>query len=309
MFGLLGCWGQNAFAEDFFAVRNQNALLRGFYVPLPIDTALAAPTAVSATWLVTNTINVERRPHERLLVDGESSVVDLSVDHALAPSWRYRLSLPIIHDGGGALDSTIDGWHRAFGLSRSFRPYYPKNQFRYFYDGKSSFDVSRPGTTMGDVAADFGWYALDDGHRVFSLWGGFKAPTGSLAGLASDGAWDGALWVHAAIGGGGWNMGLEAGLSQPFGDEVFAGAAHRTVAFARLAATRTVGSVWSVRGQLDGQSGRLAGTRLRFLGPSLQMSLGADRHLGKKWRLQLGFSEDVAVYTAPDITFFLGIRR
>ena len=39
------------------------------------------------------------------------------------------------------------------------------------------------------------------------------------------------------------------------------------------------------------------------------MTLGADRHLGKKWRLQLGFSEDVAVYTAPDITFFLGIRR
>ena len=289
-------------------MRNQNALLRGFYVPLPSDTPLAGPTAASATWLVTNTINVEKRPHERLLVDGESSVVDLSFDHALRRSWRYRLSVPIIHDGGGVLDSTVDAWHRAFGVSRGFRPYYPRNEFRYFYHGKSSFNVFRPQTTIGDLAADIGWYAVDDGHRALSLWGGLKAPTGSVADLASDGAWDGALWVHAAIRWARWNMGVEAGLSQPFGDEVFAGAAHRTAAFARFAATRTLGLAWSLRAQLDGQSGRVQGTQLRFLGPSLQMTLGADRRLGKKWRLQMGFSEDVAVNTAPDITFFLGIR-
>ena len=289
-------------------MRNQNALLRGFYMPLPSDTRLTGPTAASATWLVTNTSNVEKRLHEQLRVDGESSVVDLSFDHALRRSWRYRLSVPIIHDGGGTLDSTVDVWHRAFGLPRGFRPYYPKNQFRYFYYGKSSLDVSRPQTTIGDAAADMGWYAVDDGHRTLSWWGGLKAPTGSVADLASDGAWDGALWVDAAIRGARWSIGMEAGLSQPFGDAVFAGSAHRTAVFARFAATRTSGSAWSLRAQLDGQSGRVRGTQLRFLGPSLQMTLGADRRLGKKWRLQMGFSEDLAVNTAPDITFFLGIR-
>jgi hypothetical protein len=78
--------------------------------------------------------------------------------------------------------------------------------------------------------------------------------------------------------------------------------------FARFAVTRDLGPVWSLRAQLDGQSGRVAGSDLRFLGPSLQLTLGAVRRLGNRWRIQMGFAEDAAVNTAPDITFFLGIR-
>ena len=47
---------------------------------------------------------------------------------------------------------------------------------------------------------------------------------------------------------------------------------------------------------------------MRFLGPSLQLTLGAVRRLRGRWRMQMGFTEDAAVNTAPDITFFLGIH-
>jgi hypothetical protein len=295
-------------AEEFFLTRDQNPLLRGFYLPLPSDTRLDAGAAVSATLLVSNTLNVESNSHESLLVDGESDAYDFTYDNRLAPGWRYRFTLPVIHDSGGILDSVIDTWHEMLGFSRGNRPFYPKRLIDYSYSGEGKVSLDHPQTSIGDIAADVGWYAADDARRTVSLWGGLKAPTGSVADLTSDGAWDGALWAHAAIRWPRWQLAAEIGVAQPFGDELFAGMAHRSSEFARFAATRVAGPLWSLRAQLDGQTGHVAGSDLRLLGPSLQLTVGAVRRLGNRWRVQMGFAEDVAVNTAPDITFFLGIH-
>jgi len=307
----LACWltaSGPVRAEEFFAFRDQNPLLRGFYLPLPSDSRLDSGASLSATLLISNTLNVESNSHESLLVDGESDALDLTYENALAQRWRYRFSVPIIHDSGGFLDSAIDTWHEAFGFNRGNRPFYPKGQINYFYSGQGKITLNHPQTSLGDLAADVGWYAVDDARRTVSVWGGLKAPTGSVADLTSDGAWDGALWAHAAMRWPKWQLAAELGVAQPFGDEIFAGAAHRSSAFARFAATRVLGSAWSLRAQLDGQTGHVAGSNMRFLGPSLQLSVGAIRRLTGRWRLQMGFAEDAAVNTAPDITFFLGIH-
>jgi hypothetical protein len=127
--------------------------------------------------------------------------------------------------------------------------------------------------------------------------------------LTGDGAWDAAVWAHGALRWPKWQLAAELGVAQPFGDEIFDGAAHRLSVFARFAATRAFGSEWSLRAQLDGQSGRVADSDIRFLGPSLSLTVGAVRRLGSRWRVEFGFAEDAGVNTAPDITFFLGIRR
>jgi Protein of unknown function (DUF3187) len=295
-------------AEEFFATRDQNPLLRGFYLPLPSDARSGEGAAFSATLLVSNTLNVESNSHESLLVDGESAVLDLTYENALSQNWRYRFTVPIVHDSGGVLDSVIDAWHEAFGFSRGYRPFYPKKQLDYSYLGASSIELNHPQTSLGDIAADLGWYAADDARRTLSLWAGLKAPTGNVSNLTSDGAWDGAMWVHGAARWPKWQIAAELGLAQPFGDEIFAGLAHRSSLFARFAATRAAGAAWSLRAQLDAQTGHVAGSELRFLGPSLQLTLGAARRLRGRWHLEMGFAEDVAVNTAPDITFFLGIR-
>ena len=295
-------------AEEFFAVRDQNPLLRGFYLPLPSDTRLGAGAALSATLLISNTINVEHTSRESLFVDGESDALDLAYENALTGQWRYRLSVPIVHDSGGFLDSAIDTWHELFGFRRGSRPFFPKNQIDYAYSGNGRIDLNHRQTSLGDLAADVGWYAADDARRTVSFWGGLKAPTGSTADLTSDGAWDGALWAHAALRWTKWQFAAELGVAQPFGDEIFAGTAHRTSGFARLAATRATGPAWSLRAQLDAQTGHVAGSDMRFLGPSLQLTIGAVRRLRGRWRMQMGFTEDAAVNTAPDITFFLGIH-
>jgi hypothetical protein len=297
-------------ADEFFQVRDENPLVRGFYLPLPSDSRLNEGGSISATFLITNTLNVENDAPQSLHVDGESDVLSLTYENSLFRSWRYRLTVPLIHDSGGILDSVIDDWHALFGLPQGNRRYYPRNQLLYSYSGRGdvNIDVHGSDTGIGGIAGDVGWYALDDAQRTVSLWGGLQAPTGSVSKLTGDGAWDGALWAHGAMRWLQWQLAAEIGVAQPFGDEIFAGYAHRTSAFARLAVTRALGSSWSLRAQLDGQTARLSDNDIRFLGPSLQLSVGAERRLSGRWRLEFGIIEDVAVNTAPDVTFFLGIR-
>jgi hypothetical protein len=299
----------SARADEFFLLGDENPLVRGFYLPLPSDDRLTDGADLSATLSISNTLNVENHAHESLLVDGESHTLRLSYEDALYQSWRFRFTVPVLNDSGGFLDSTIDHWHRWFGLNPGNRPFYPQNQLVYSYSGRSNADVTQPQTSIGDISGELGWYPIDDAHRTVSLWGGLEAPTGSVAKLTGDGAWDGAVWAHGALRWPQWQLAAELGLAQPFGDEIFAGSAHRTSMFARFAATRSVWSAWSVRVQLVGQTGRVEDSNLRFLGPSLQLTVGAIRRLGRSWRVEFGFAEDAAVNTAPDITFFLGIRR
>jgi hypothetical protein len=299
----------SARADEFFLVRDENPLIRSFYLPLPSDGRLTDGADLSATLSISNTLNVENRPQESLLVDGESDALRLTYEDALYQSWRFRFTVPIIHDSGGFLDSAIDHWHRWFGFNPGNRPFYPQNEIVYSYTGKGSVDLTQPQTSVGDISGELGWYPVDDAHRTLSLWGGLEAPTGSVAKLTGDGAWDGAAWAHGALRWPQWQLAAELGLAQPFGDEIFAGAAHRTSLFARFAATRALGSEWSLRAQLDGQTGRVRDSDIRFLGPSLQLTVGASRRLGDRWRFEFGFAEDAAVNTAPDITFFFEIRR
>ena len=296
-------------ADEFFLVRDENPLTRGFYLPLPADSRADAGAAWSATLLIANTLNVESDPHETLLVDGESDTLNLTYENSLSSTLRYRLTLPIIHDSGGFLDPVINTWHRWFGFDSGSRPFFPNDKLDYSYTGQSVINLQHAGTHIGDLATEVGWFAADDAHRTVSLWGGLEAPTGSVSALTSDGAWDGALWAHGAWRWTHWQLAAEVGVSQPFGDELFAGAGHRTSAFARAALTRSLGSAWSLRVQLDAQTGRVEDSESRFLGRSLQLSTGLARRLKGRWHVDFGFIEDAAVNTAPDITFFVGVRN
>jgi hypothetical protein len=297
-------------ADEFFLVRDENPMIRGFYLPLPSDARLNAGAGWSATFSLSNTLDPQVSAGQNLLVNGESDTLRLTFDDALFHSWRYRFTLPVIHDSGGILDPAIDSWHQLLGLPQGSRPYYPKNKLVYSYTGLGhvNIDVHQAGTSVGDFAGELGWYPIDDARRTLSFWGGLEAPTGSVSNLTGDGAWDGALWAHGALRWPRWQLAAELGVAQPFGDEIFAGYAHKTSEFARFSATRAMGPLWSLRAQLDGQTARLSDNNIRFLGPSLQLTFGFERRLGGRWRIDFGLAEDAGVNTVPDITFFLGIR-
>src|ERR1700722_5537256 len=74
-------------ADEFFPVRDENPLIRGFYLPLPSDSRLTDGADFAATLSISNTLNVENRPPETLLVDGESHTLRLTYSNALYQSW------------------------------------------------------------------------------------------------------------------------------------------------------------------------------------------------------------------------------
>jgi hypothetical protein len=298
-----------AAADEFFARRDENPLVRGYYTPLPADERANATQSFAATLSVSNTTNVDADATEQYLIDGEALTLRLRFEDALGESLHYRLSVPLIHDSGGFLDPFIEDWHRWFGFNRGYRPYYPNNQIVYSYSGLTRIELDRPQTSIGDIAADLGYFLQDDAASTVSVWGGLKAPTGSVRRLSGDGAWDGAFFVHYARRFARWQLGAELGLAEPFGDELFAGHGHTPSGFGRLALTRSLGVNWGLRAQLDGQTRRIADSHLRLTGPDLELSVGATRRLFRRWHVEFGFAEDAAVNTAPDITFFVGIRN
>lgn len=306
---LILCAPGLAAADEFFAVRDENPLVRGYYLPMPSDARADSPSNLSATLSLMNTVNVDERGNEHYLIDGEAATLRITYEHPFTDTLHYRLTVPIIHDSGGFLDGIIDDWHRWFGFSRGYRPYYPRNQIDYSYSGLASIQLNHDATSLGGIASDLGYFALDNSRQTVSFWGGVQAPTGSVADLTGDGAWDGALWAHYAWRGLHWQLGSELGLVEPFGDELFAGHGHHLSGFGRFALTRDFGANWALRAQLDGQTRRIADSQLRLTGPSLELTVGATRRLWHRFRIEMGFAEDAAVNTAPDITFFLGIRN
>jgi hypothetical protein len=190
-------------ADEFFLVRDENPLIRSFYLPLPSDSRLADGVNLAATLAISNTLNVESRTGENLFVDGESDALRLTFENSLYQSWRYRITLPIIHDSGGFLDSAIDHYHRWFGFNPGFRPDYPHGQIIYAYSGKGEIELTHSGTSIGDISGELGWFAIDgaDSRRLPVPWRNSPA---TAHGTARSG-----LITHCAGRPGNWLRSLE----------------------------------------------------------------------------------------------------
>ncbi|MFO1465098.1 MAG: DUF3187 family protein [Steroidobacteraceae bacterium] len=293
----------------WLTAKDENPLLRGLYLPMPADARQDDAPRWQASLAAENTVDIESRDGERLHVDGEALLLRLSWDAPLRGRWRGRISVPLVRDSGGSLDSIIDRWHGWFGLPRGQRPFVAHDQFEYRYQGRQQVSLTRSHEGLGDVAAEAGWYWRQDARSSVALWAGLEAPTGSARAFTGNGAWDAALWLHADWRAGRWRLGAEVGLLRPFGDELFGGQARRLSAFGRTAVAWAVSSRWQLQAQLEAQSARLHDTGIRFLGPAAIGSLGLSHRLARRWVVQLGFSEDIAVNTAPDVTFLLSLRR
>ncbi len=295
-------------AADFFSIKDENPLLRGLYVPLPAD-PVSAPASINITGSIANTLNIERTSREELFVDGEAATLRLNAAAPLGTRGRARLVVPVIHDSGGVLDSTIDHWHRWFGLPQGSRPDHANNQLNYLYSGFGAARLDRSHTGVGDIAAELGFALRENAHSHWSVWSGVEAPTGRRSRLEGNDAWDSALWVAGGREWAHWNVASEIGWTHAYGDGIYAGRAQGNSGFARAAAGWNASRSWTVRAQLEGHTARLHGTDIRFLGPSLLLGAGVEWRGSAGWQVQTGFVEDIVRNTGPDFTFFLGMQH
>ena len=196
-----------------------------------------------------------------------------------------------------------------FGLPQGKRDDFPRDQIRLDYarDGEIVIDQRDSSGGLGDIALAVGYQA--DTAWMYFL--GIELATGSEEELSGNGAIDLALWTtrHFRID---ENIGGIALLGVSFpGDSDYLGG---------LVAER----IWTVQAgfvyrfnpsvigtlQLDLHSPAIEGSKLTAFGESMQLQLGLGfPKLYAEQRLDLFFSEDIRVGSAPDISFGLRLSR
>ena len=172
-------------------------------------------------------------------------------------------------------------------------------------------DLLRSVSGLGDihVAVSRPVLAIDGGQLGISV--GVKTASGQSADWLGSGATDvyallrfsgqqlggWPLWWHGQVGG------TRAGDSDLLGPEQ-----KRSLWFAGLAAEWRFTPRWSALIQYDGHSALLDGA-LEALGePAGMLSMAVRWRPTAHWMIDAGFSEDVVVESAPDITFLLNAR-
>lgn len=72
-------------------------------------------------------------PDDAYYIDGEVGLADLIVQYRVNDYWSTYLTIPYIHYGRGALDSTIESFHDTFGFSQQGRDLVARNRFQLLY--------------------------------------------------------------------------------------------------------------------------------------------------------------------------------
>lgn len=287
------------------ALRDQNPLLRGFYLPTP-RLGGDEGTTLSATLAWSNTTNLPATATERLYVDEETAEVGLRASRR-AGDWLFSGTVPLSWRGGGVLDGIIDDWHALLGVNRGDRPRVQSNSYRVSYAaaGSSSIVVEK-GPAIGDASLEAGRLLWTGDAGELAAWAGAKLPTGSRAHGMSDGALDGAAWLAGALRPlPRWELYAQAGVMRPGGTGGFASVS-REVAFG------TLGSAWRLApsvvllAQLDSH-GAFPSSELNFLKVPLTGTFAGRFRLSGGLQLDVGLQEDLATNHSPDFSIYVAL--
>jgi hypothetical protein len=297
-----------------FPTRDQNALLAGYGLPVPLPSRLAPDGAWewAADFNWASTALLQEEGNEALLVDAESRELRLVLGRALSDRWTVQLQLPYRYTGAGNLDSFIDSWHDFFGLPEGERPNLPRDQFRIAYERNGDLVIDRTSSVegIGDLSADIGYQWISSEATSVAAWASLKLPTGDADDLTGSGAADASLALAAEHRfGDRWSAFGQVAVSF-LGDGDLLPAQQRSVAWSGLAGIGI--NVWrglELKLQFDGHSAIFDDTQLDYLGDSLSLTVGGAWKFASGWQIDFGVSEDIVVEAAPDVVFVIGINQ
>jgi hypothetical protein len=299
---------------DPLPTRNQNPLLGGFGVPVAMPATLAADRAWSfATdfnWA--STALVQRNERESLIVDAETQEWRITLQRAVYERFAFQLQVPYRRTSGGSLDGFIDDWHDFFSLPEGIRPLLPEDQLAIAYvrNGERAFQLSSAAEGVGDIAASLGYALHASDASSLTAWLSAELPTGNAKELTGNEAFD-----VSAILTGERRVGQRAQLYGQasvtwLGEGKVLRKQQRDFVLGGVAGVswRVVQPV-ELKLQMDAHTAAFDESALDFLNEALVLSIGGALHFRSGWRLELSVSEDIAVETAPDVVFVLGVKR
>lgn len=323
---VLVCWAVPCLAADMeitpFRTVNQRPLAQIFGFPAESFATItpAGQVTVSLSQDISSEYSVSKTNSEQIVLDGESYRWTLAARYGLGERFEAGVEIPYILYGGGFLDSFISDWHSAFNLPQGGRENAPKNRlsYRYSKDGVQKLKMEHAGSGIGDMVFSAGMKLYDaydsTFHDSLALRSSIKFPTGGSSSLRGSGSTDfslslcgsmnnftewGSLGLYGSVGG----MAMTRG-------NVLADQQNNLAGFG------TAGLGWgpaewiSFKLQLNAHTAVFHDSSLAELSQhSLMLVGGGALKLPGNYLLDIGVSEDVAVATAPDVSFHLGLYK
>ncbi|MGH8235829.1 MAG: DUF3187 family protein [Steroidobacteraceae bacterium] len=302
-----------AAAAEPFPARDLNPLLAGFGLPSALPARLSGESwtiAADLNWASTSL--VQRAGAEQLIVDAETREARVTIARSWSSGFAAQLEIPYRYTGGGVLDDAIDSWHDVFSLPEGARATMPKDRIRVAYARGSTvlLDMQSPAAGLADIALDFGRSLYATSSGAAAAWLSIKVPSGDADRLTGSGATDVSLALageHRL--GEHWSAFGQAAVAW-LGDGERLPDQQRSVAWSALAGVGW--RAWrglELKAQLDAHSAVFDDADLDFLGAALVLTVGGDYRFASEWQLDIAVSEDLAVESASDVVFVLGLRR
>lgn len=257
---------------------------------------------------------------EQILLDGELYRWNLIIRYGVSSTFELGLELPFVFQREGVFDNPITDWHTLWGLPQGGRDSAPKNRLNYRYtkNGVSLLDLRKPAEGIADISLLAGYKLFeqrtDSDHDILALRSQLKLPTGDSSSLLGSGGVDFSLFLTGSM--------------------------NRTTEWGTIGVFASAGGMYSSKGDiLTDQREKLIGFGTGGLGWSpvdwanlkaqclitspfykassltelntdtALLTVGGTLKLPSDYLLDIGVSEDIAVATAPDVTFHLGLSK
>lgn len=291
--------------------RDQNPMLQAYYLP-GIDIQEDSGWHISHSLYITNTFQKEDTGNESLLIDVENYRYDFSLAYQ-NENWRIGATLPLISNTGGSLDSAIEKWHDIVGLPQGGRLENIDDQIYLSYtrDGNVLFEQSSSESDIGDLALSFNYRLLQNEKGITELGAGVELPTGKIDSNSGNEEIDFAIWLnrlhrfssHSRIYG-------SLGVSLPGKGGQLKQYLKSQIWFSQLGTEYDFTNAITGIMQFDLHTAALKNSELKAFNNSLQIQLGLQfKNWFENYHVDLFFSEDILVGSAPDITFGLRVSR
>jgi hypothetical protein len=268
-------------------------------------------TAVLNTSVANNyTVDIEGK--ERVNFDGETLRLATVVRYGLASGWEVEAEVPWLKHHGGELDGAIEDWHDLWNLPDGDRDEAPRDLLDIHYFGpEAGFRLQDDASGWGDVSLALVRELWRDESSVISARAGVKLGTGDEDEMLGSGSADyyfslnfsgdqrselPLVW-HGQLGY------LRAGDADILGD-----IQEQDLWFAGIGVEWRAWETVHLKLQVDSNAA-VADSKLDQMGDtSVQLTAGVSWRFASNWEVDAGFSEDIAVDTAPDFVVQLGLR-
>jgi hypothetical protein len=245
-----------------------------------------------------------------LFLDLERLISTVGVRYGLTDAVEVGGRLSWETSGGGVLDDFISGWHQSLGLGNADRAKYPSGRYvQRLRDRSGNVRLDLPRRTMGlhDVRLFAKWRVLGAaaGARVLSLRAAARlpAPENRVGAQRSDVA----LMALTRLSRGRWHVHATVGGATVRAARDYEGLLRSSSWFADLALERNLTDAFSALVQYSLATPRLRGVgQPEVDGPPGNLVFGAAGTLGRSWRWDVSFQEDVPA-TSPSVDFTLGV--